>query len=121
MEKDPSGRLLSRIGTVFLRTPGLVTKQGVHALQRMVWIDSLNAERAAAGMEPLSREEEDAELAQSVDLVFTDDCVLIRPDPARMDLAFQADEVLQTMVSKRLVRFLNTHSAKVRNALRARG
>ena len=121
LEKDPSGRLLSRIGTVFLRTPGLVTKQGVHALQRMLWIDSLNAERAAAGMEPLSREEEDAELAQSVDLVFTDDCILIRPDPARMDLAFQADEVLQTMVSKRLIRFLNTHSGKVRNALRARG
>jgi hypothetical protein len=47
--------------------------------------------------------------------------VLIRPDPERMDLAFKADEELQRLVSKRKIRFLNTHSAKVRNALRRRG
>ena len=113
--KDAEGRLLSRIGTLFFRTPGLVTKKGIHALQRVMWLEELAKER------PLTPSEEDAEIAESVDLIFTDDQVLIRPNPDRMDLAFKADEVLQTMVSKRAIRFLNTSSAKVRSALRARG
>ena len=113
--KDAEGRLLSRIGTLFFRTPGLVTKKGIHALQRVMWLEELAKER------PLTPSAEDAEIAESVDLIFTDDQVLIRTNPDRMDLAFKADEVLQTMVSKRAIRFLNTSSAKVRSALRARG
>ena len=85
--KDADGRLLSRIGTVFLRTPGLVTARAAHALQRIMWIDCLNEERAAAGLPPMSEEEENAEIENSVDLIFTDSLVLIRPDPDRMDLA----------------------------------
>ena len=119
--KDAEGRALSRIGTIFFKTPGLVTRQGVHAMQRMMWIDEVNAGRAAAGQPPMTEQEEEAELAESVDLIFTDLHVMIRPDPDHMDLAFRADEELQKIVSKRKIRFLNTHSAKVRNALRARG
>ena len=119
--RDAEGNILSRIGTIFFRTPGLVTKRGVHAMQRFWWIEELNGERAAEGRPPLTEEEEQEELAQSVDLIFTDDYVLIRPDPDHMDLAFRADEELQKLVNKRKVRFLNTHAAKVRNALRARG
>lgn len=119
--KDAQGTPLSRIGTLFFRTPGLVTKKAVHMMQRLMWIEELNAERRAAGKPELTPAEEEEELALSVDLIFTEDCVLIRPDPGRMDLAFRADETLQTLVSKRKIRFLNTHSAKVRNALRARG
>ena len=113
--RHADGRLLSRVGTLFLRTPGLVTMPGVHAMQRVMWIEELSKER------PLSPVEEEAEIAESVDLIFTEDFVLIRPDPERMDLAFRADELLQTLVSKRLIRYLNTSIAKVRNALRARG
>ena len=113
--KDAEGRLLSRIGTLFFRTPGLVTKKGIHALQRVMWLEELSKEK------PLTPSEEEAEIAESVDLIFTDDQVLIRPNPDRMDLALRADEVLQTMVPKRAIRFLNTSSAKVRGALRARG
>ncbi len=119
--KDADGRLESRVGTLFLKTPGLVTRRGVHAMQRVMWLDEVNAERAAEGLAPMTPEEEDEELSQSVDLVFTETMALIRPDPDHMDLAIKADEILQTMVSKRRIRFLNTHSAKVRNALRARG
>ncbi len=119
--KDAEGRALSRIGTLFFKTPGLVTRRGVHAMQRMWWIDEVNAVRVAAGQAPLTEREEDEEMAESVDLIFTDDFVLIRPDPDRMDLAMRADDELQALVSKRKIRFLNTHSAKVRNALRARG
>lgn len=119
--KDADGKLLSRIGTMFFRTPGLVTQKGAHALQRLAWIDDLNAARTAAGKPELSFEEEEAEMAESVDLIFTDDHVLVRPNPERMDLAFRADEELQKIVSKRVIRFLNTNSSLVRKALRERG
>ena len=119
--RDAEGNLLSRIGTIFFRTPGMVTKKGVHAMQRLVWIDEINAERAKAGQPPMTIEEEDAEMAESVDLIFTADQVLIRPNPDRMDLAFRADDELQKLVSKRVIRFLNTSSVKVRTALRERG
>ena len=119
--KDAEGRLVSRIGTIFLKTPGIVTKRGVHAMQRVMWIEEVNALRAAAGKPPMSLSEEDEEMSESVDLIFTDDLVLIRPNPDRMDLAFRADEELQKIVSKRVIRFLNTNSAKVRTALRERG
>ena len=119
--KDAEGNLLSRIGTLFFRTPGLVTKQGVHAMQRMMWIAEVNAAREAEGKPPMTEAEEDAEMAESVDLIFTEGEVLIRPNPDRMDLAFRADEELQKLVSKRVIRFLNTSSAKVRTALRQRG
>lgn len=119
--KDAEGNLVSRVGTIFLKTPGLVTKKGIHAMQRVAWLDFLDDKRREMGLPPLSPSEQDAEVAESVDLVFTPDAVLVRPDPDRMDLAFKADLELQKLVSKRKIRFLNTHSAKVRNALRSRG
>jgi len=119
--KGADGKLLSRIGTVFFRTPGLVTRKGAHALQRLMWIEDLNAVRTAEGRPVLTATEEEAEIAESVDLIFTEEHVLIRPNPERMDLAFRADEVLQKIVSKREIRFLNTSSALVRKALRERG
>ena len=119
--KDAEGRLKSRIGTIFFHTPGLVTKRGMHAMQRVMWINELNRVRAENGVAALTMKEEDEELAESADLIFTDELVLIRPDPERMDLAFKADEVLQTLVPKRLIRYLNTSSSKVRKALRERG
>jgi len=119
--KDADGQLISRIGTLFFRTPGLVTQKGVHAMQRLLWLDDVNAARAAAGEKPLSPEEEEAEMSESVDLIFTEELVLIRPDPERMDLALRADELLCGMVGKRRVRYLNTSSVKVRAALTGRG
>ena len=119
--RGEDGQLASRIGTMFFRTPGLVTKRGVHAMQRVMWIEALNAERSAAQLPALTEAEEEAEMAESADLIFTDELVLIRPDPERMDLALKADEALQALVSKRKIRYLNTHSAKVRAALCARG
>ncbi len=113
--KDAEGRLLSRIGTMFFRTSGLVTAKGVHAMQRAMWLEELSKDRT------LTPAEEDAEIAESVDLIFTEDQVLIRPDPDHMDLAFRADEELQKLVSKRVIRYLNTNSLKVRKALCERG
>lgn len=119
--RDETGRLKSRIGTLFLKAPGLVTLPGVHATQRIEWVKALDRDRLAHGQKKLTDGEIDEEFAHSVDLLFDDQYVLIRPDPYAMDLAFEADELLQTLVSKRKIRFLNTQQEKVRNALRARG
>ena len=119
--KDAAGNPLSRIATIFLRSPALVTLKGVHAMQRMVWIDEINAARRADGKPPMTSEEEEAEIAESVDLILSEDAVLIRPDPDRMDLAMRADAELQKLVSKRMIRYLNTNSSKVRSALMERG
>ena len=120
--KDENGRLKSRVGTIFLTGhPGLVTQAGIHAIQRQAWIDEVNRERSEQGLLELTENEISSLIAHSVDLLFLDDVVLIRPDPDRMDLALWADEELQKLVSKRQIRFLNTHAKRVRDALRARG
>ena len=59
--KTPDGGLVSRVGTMFFRTPGLVTRRGVHAMQRAMWIEHLDEERAAAGLQPLTDSEIDEE------------------------------------------------------------
>ena len=114
-ELNAEGKFKSGIGTIFFRTPGLVTVPGAHATQRYLWLQELSKDHE------LTPSEEEAELAESVDLIFTENHVLIRPDPDRMDLAFRADLELQKFVSKRCIRYLNTHSHKVRAALCERG
>lgn len=114
---DSDGKLISRLGTIFFRTPGLVTTGSIHSLQRAMWLEDVARDLGR----PLTQDEENAELSESVDLIFTENHILIRPDPERMDLAFRADTELQKLVSKRRIRFLNTSSIKVRAALRERG
>lgn len=119
--KRPDGSLLSRIATLFLRTPGLVTLPGIHATQRVAWGEELRRRRAADGRPPLDPLELEAEWDESVDLILEPDTLLIRPDPDAMDLAFRGDELLQELVSKRQIRFLYVTNTKVRAALRDRG
>ncbi len=119
--RDAKGNLQTRIGTVFLRTPGFVTLRGIHAMQRMAWIEELNRRRELAGQSPLTDAEIEAEIAESVDLLFDETSVLIRPDPKQMALAFRGDELLQTMFSKRKIRYLNIQHHLVREALRKCG
>ena len=119
--RDETGRLKSRIGTLFLKTPGLSTLPGIHATQRLAWIKALNLTRLESGLPQLTAAEIDEEMAHSVDLLFDEHFVLIRPDPFAMDLAFEGDELLQTLISKRKIRFLNIQHERVRDALRTRG
>jgi len=120
--RDAQGQLLTRIGTIFPPHRTLYTQApAVHAWQRLNFIDHLNAQRAARQLPPLSVEAEQAVAADSVDLVFESDHILIRPDPERMELAFAADELLQELVSKRQVRFLSVSDPRVREAIKRRG
>jgi hypothetical protein len=119
---DDQGRQLTRIGTLFPHHCALGTQQpGVHALQRLAFIERLNAERARKALPPLSLEEEERLSAESVDLIFEPDQILIRPDPERMDLACAADELLQSLVSKRQIKYLSVGDRRVREAIKHRG
>ncbi len=120
--RDSQGQQLAHIGTIFPEFNALCTQSpGVHAWQRLTFIDHLNAQRAEKKMPPLTPEDEQKVSTDSVDLVFGADQILIRPDPQRMELAFAADELLQTLVSKRQVKFLTVADARVREAIKRRG
>ena len=119
---DEQGRQITRIGTLFPSYGALWTQlPGVHAMQRLGFIERVNAHRAAKALPPLTLEEEEQLSAESVDLIFEADHILIRPDPERMDLAFAADELLQSLVSKRQVKFLSVADRRVREAIKHRG
>ena len=122
LERDGQGQLVTRIGTLFTDRQVLYTKPpGVHAWQRVGFIQILNAQRAEHGLGLLSPEEEESLCANSVDLVFDADQVLIRPDPAHLSIAFVADDLLQSVVSKRQIKFLSVSDARVREAIKIRG
>lgn len=122
LAKDDQGRQVTRIGTLFPDQGVLYTRApGVHAWQRLGFIDHLNEQRLGEGLPPLLPEAEEAITARSVDLVFESDHILIRPDPDRMELACAADELLQTLVSKRQVKFLSVSDPRVRETIKRRG
>jgi hypothetical protein len=118
---DQGGKLVSRIGTVFPRHAVLVTLPGVHATQRNAFMDHLRRSRAERGQEPLSRQEEEDEWNEAVDLIMDPDAILIRPDPERMPLAFRADDLLQEIVPKERIKFLGLLNERVREAIKKRG
>src|SRR4029079_8778873 len=117
--KDGQGQLTTRIGTLFAAANVLYTQApGVHAWQRLNFLDYLNQQRAKSSLPALTAAEEQTLAINSVDLIFETDHILIRPDPERMELAFTADELLQTIVSKRQVRFLSVSDGRVREAIK---
>lgn len=121
LSRDPQGRLCHRIATVFPRAATIVTLPGIHATQRLAFIDKLNENRSRNGLEPLTADQQETEMLNAVDLVLDDDAVLIRPDPADMGLAFEADELLQQIVPKKKIRFLHLWDRRVRDAIKRRG
>jgi hypothetical protein len=121
-ELDAQGNQKTRIGTLFLDCGFLYTAPPcVHAWQRMAFIERLNANRSATGHPALTLEDEERLCANSVDLIFDPDHVLIRPNPDRMDLAFAADELLLGIVAKRQIQFLSVSDARVREAIKRHG
>ena len=120
--RDEQGRQITRIGTIFPEFGVFYTElPGVHAVQRMAFIERLNAQREKQNQPPLTLEEEQRISAGSVDLIFEQDHILIRPDPDRMELGFAADELLQGLVSKRQIKFLSVSDPRVREAIKWRG
>jgi hypothetical protein len=121
LARDNAGRLLTRIATVFPRGDTIVTLPGIHATQRVAYVEAVNEQRAAQSLSTLSDDEFENACLCAVDLVLEDDTVLIRPDPADMPLAFEADELLQQIVPKRQIKFLHVLDPRVRDAIKRRG
>lgn len=121
LARNADGNLISRIGTVFPRSRTIVTLPGIHATQRAEYVRDLNSIRQQQQLPPLTEEDEMLEWQQSVDVIMEPDAILIRPDPENMPLAFEADDLLQDLVSKQKIKFLNLMSEKVRQAIRIRG
>jgi hypothetical protein len=118
---DDRGRLLARIGTVLPYENAIITLPGIHATQRAAYLDHLDQQRCTSGLGPLGEEERSAVWRSAVDLIINDGVILIRPDPENMSLCFAADDLLQTLVPKSQVRFLNALDTRVRNAVKRRG
>lgn len=121
LSRDESGAPRCRIGTVFPRSRTVVTLPGIHATQRMAYIDAVNEERKRLGRPPLSEQEQLEEWEDSVDLILQDDLILIRPNPQNMAIAFEADELLQEFVPKSRIKFLHVRNTAVRQAIKQRG
>ena len=120
--KDEQGRQATRIGTLFPEHKVLWTQQpGVHALQRLGFIERLNVERTGKGLPPMSTEEEEKLCGNSLDLIFEADHILIRPNKERMEVTFAGDELLQSLVSKRQIGFLSVLDPRVQEAVKLRG
>ncbi len=109
------------IATLFPDDAVLVTLPGIHATQRQDYLDELDRIRLAGGLPPLSEAEQDAVRERAVDLMLPPGQVQIRSEPFAMDLAFEADELLQTRLPKHLIRFLRVDDPGVRQAIKERG
>ena len=118
LKRDGKGNLLSRIGTLFVEDRTLITVGGkTHASQRMEYLRLVNEARAAKRRKPIVIEQ----LCDAVDLIMEGPYILIRPEPSCMELAYEADELLQTIASKQEIRFLHAHWAPVQEAIREHG
>ncbi len=123
-KKDSDGKPSSnRIGiaTVFPKSGIIVTLPGVHTTQRMAYTDRIDQERRNQGLDPLDSDQRMEIWLGAVDLLMDDEHVFIRPDPDRMDLSFEADQLLQTIVPRQCIRFLFANNDKVRSAINLRG
>lgn len=95
----------------------------MHALQREEFKEWLTRGAAPTGAVP-SEHRLTWEAGESVDLILaTGDVVLIRPELERLDLALEADRLLQELwnVPRHRIHFLSVRDPRVRQALRERG
>jgi hypothetical protein len=121
LARNADGKLKSRIATVFPYANTIVTLPGIHATQRMAYVDLLTRQRLELGLGPLTPDEESVEWRNSVDLIVEDNAILIRPDPDDMPLSFRADDLLQELVPKHRVKFMLVRNQRVRTAIKERG
>ena len=120
---DSGGPQRSRIGTIFPFHRVLVTLPGIHATQRMAFIERIHERRKALGQPALPAADEELLMQEAVDLFTDENHIVIRPDPSHMELAFAADSLLDEiqLVSRKNIRFLFVMDPRVRDAIQARG
>ena len=122
--EGPGQKYLSSIATLFPRHELLITSPPLHALQRAQFSDWFEEKLAAKGSPAVTPLKLAWETGESVDLILAiGGLVLIRPEIERLDLAFWADEMLQSTwnVPKHRIRFVGIQDPRIRQALRQRG
>jgi hypothetical protein len=119
--RDERGYFAPRVATIFPRQEVLVTLPGIHATQRSAYIDKLDVVRQEEGLAPLIEDRRTAIWMEAVDLIIQRDAIYIRPDLDKIDLALEADELLQGHVSKRLIQFLSAGDERVHDAIKGLG
>ncbi len=113
--------LQPQVATIFPSGQTLVTVPGIHVSQRSAYVDRVEQARREAGEPPLSKEQRELLWSGAVDLFLRRDAIEIRPDPGQMDLAFEADDLLQELLPKHRVRFLLAGNARVHDAIQRAG
>ncbi|MFT3785176.1 MAG: hypothetical protein QM770_03300 [Tepidisphaeraceae bacterium] len=121
LDGEDTRSLRVQIATVFPRARTIVTVPGVHCTQYLAYGAHLSELAVARGERPWTDDECLNVREEAVDLLADGDILLIRPDPTRMDLAFEADELLQEILPKQRIRFLYASDERVRDAIRRRG
>jgi hypothetical protein len=119
--KDADGKVKSRIATAFPRFHAIVTLPGIHATQIDAFVEWLVRQQPQGGAAQTAEQIEKAARDDAVALTIEGDTVQIRPDPGNMPLAYRADKLLQSFVSKRRIKFLNVLNERVRDAVKRRG
>jgi len=109
------------VATIFPSGQTLVTVPGIHVSQRSAYVDSIEQARREAEKPPLSKDQRESLWSGAVDLFLRRDVIEIRPDPEQMDLAFEADDLLQELLPKHRVRFLLAGNARVHDAIQRAG
>ena len=119
--EDPDGKRKSRIATVFPRFRAIVTLPGIHATQIDAFVAWLIGQQLPPEFPQTPAEKEQAARDDAVALTCEGDTVQIRPDPENTPQAFRADQLLQTLVSKWRIKFLNVLNERVREAVKRQG
>lgn len=117
-------QLESSIGTLFPRHEIIITAPPLHAMQREEFKDWFSKAQVARGEPSPNEPKLSWEAGESVDLFFAIGArVIIRPELERLDLAFEADQMLQNKwgVSRHRISFMSVRDKRVRQALRERG
>ncbi|MFV1966940.1 MAG: hypothetical protein ACC628_16055 [Pirellulaceae bacterium] len=120
-DRDDRGCFPPRVATIFPQDEVLVTLPGIHATQRSAYVDTLDEERRAEGLSPLTDAMRSDIWQSAVDLIIQRDAIHIRPDLEKIQLALEADELLQQRVPKRLIRFLSAGTDRVHDAIKGHG
>jgi hypothetical protein len=121
LAKDPAGKPLSPIASIFPNESVLVTGRGIHAELIARGIEFLRARMLRTAQRDLTAEEEREHYKNSVSLLARDSNVLIRSYPEDMDRVFAADEALQRILPKECIQFTGIHIRGVRERMRRRG
>ncbi len=127
LARNEQGNLKRHIMTLFPRSRFMVTEPStLHGDQCAEYIDYLNSLRAAENVPSLTEEQKEDVINHAVALTIIEGedgrfFAIIRPDPNNMQLAFQADEIMQKLLPKFRIFFMHTDDKRIRKAIRERG